>query len=590
MPFVRIDPARPHDFTLEGGEQYVPLGGNIPWLMDPGDRLSQRLRPFYRERFSQLASAGLNWVRIWMVHWSRLNLDWLEEDRAVQPAPGWLSSDVAGNWDAILKAAEANRVYVQMVLQHHGQYSTETNPKWDFNPWNAANEGGFLERPAEFFTSPKARQLTRQKYRYIVARWGYSPAVMAWELFNEVHWVDALRFEFDEKAVAEWHAEMADYLRSVDAHGHLVTTSAESIRSPVYDRMDYLQPHIYAVDMLSNVRYIDPAYHEIGKPAFYGEFGDDHMPLTDEQKASGVSIVPPVWAGLMGPLRIPPQTWFLDRLIETGHLGKLATIATFVEATGLGVRGDLLPFSPAVDGPGEIPLVLRPGFVWMNRPNLAVDVATDGSEPVSLALVPGVLTADPIASLRGFAESVTFRTDFFRPDTVRVTVRLGERSAGGTTVTARVGDRLLARHTWAGPDKPGQVSRKTELEFLVPQGPQTVVLRNVGGPGWFHVDGVHTGFNVPLLAAVGKRADDLVALWIWHRTGIFSMEAVEPATATLELEEVPGGTWTTEWWDTETGIRTSMDPVVHEGGALRIETLPVRSHAAIVLRRSTEPT
>lgn len=83
-----------------------------------------------------------------------------------------------------MERAERHGIYFQLVLQHHGQYTT-TNSNWDENPWNAEN-GGFLNTPEEFLTSERAKELTRRKYRYIMARWSYSPQIMAWELFNEV--------------------------------------------------------------------------------------------------------------------------------------------------------------------------------------------------------------------------------------------------------------------------------------------------------------------------------------------------------------------------------------------------------------------
>ena len=320
--FVSIDPQHPQHFAFDDGRRFVPVGGNIPWLLSPEDSLEKRLIPYYQKRFEQFANAGLNWARIWMAHWSRLNLDWLEEDLVDQPEPGWLVQDVAENWDRIIASAESTGVYIQMVLQHHGQYSTETNPKWAFNPWNGAFPNGFLEKPADFFTSERARQLSKQKYRYIIARWGYSPAVLAWELFNEVHWVDAIRYDFNEAAVANWHSEMADYIRSIDMHNHLITTSTEQIASPIYARMDFVQPHMYPMNMLDNMRHIDPVYDSLSKPVFFGEYGDDHLNLSEEQKQNASAVVPPVWAGLMGTLPLPPQPWFMDDLIEAGRLGR----------------------------------------------------------------------------------------------------------------------------------------------------------------------------------------------------------------------------------------------------------------------------
>ena len=283
-----------------------------------------------------------------MVHWGHMNLDWLNDSNAPQIVPGRIDATVAQNWDALVDMAEANGVYLQIVLQYHGQYSTETNSNWDENPWNARNPDGFLEKPADFFRSEQARRLTKQKYRYIVARWGYSPAVMAWELFNEVHWVDALRFELNETLVADWHREMADYIRSVDVHGHLVTTSMDSIRSPIYDAVDYLQPHLYPINILANVRYVDPIYETLDRPVFVGEFGDDHMGLSEDEKHAAISVVPPMWAGVMGMLHLPPQPWFSDQLIEAGRLGELAALARFLATTEMAQRPDLRPFSPAV--------------------------------------------------------------------------------------------------------------------------------------------------------------------------------------------------------------------------------------------------
>ncbi len=36
------------------------------------------------------------------------------------------------------------------------------------------------------FTDPQARKYQQRIFRYIVARWGYSPNILSWELFNEI--------------------------------------------------------------------------------------------------------------------------------------------------------------------------------------------------------------------------------------------------------------------------------------------------------------------------------------------------------------------------------------------------------------------
>ena len=59
------------------------------------------------------------------------------------------SSTNAEMIDGIFQAAEERGIYIQWVINHHGQYSINTNPVWNDNPYNAKN-GGFLEAPEDF--------------------------------------------------------------------------------------------------------------------------------------------------------------------------------------------------------------------------------------------------------------------------------------------------------------------------------------------------------------------------------------------------------------------------------------------------------
>ena len=213
-----------------------------------------------------------------MAHWDGLNLDWLPTSMGTSPKPGTLSEDVARTWDGLLEAAADNGVYVQLVLQHHGQYTTFNDSNWAENPWNAANPEGFLKSPGDFFTDRNARVMTLLKYRYIIARWGWSPAIVSWELFNEVHWTNAIR-DGHVAEVARWHSDVANYIRLLDIYGHLITTSTENIGSPIYEKMDYYQPHLYAANMLAGARIFTPPYASLAKSSFTARRKDDHQPF-----------------------------------------------------------------------------------------------------------------------------------------------------------------------------------------------------------------------------------------------------------------------------------------------------------------------
>ena len=577
---IGIDRSDPCGFELASGEKFVPLGTNLAWADD------SRLR-CYRKSLKAFSQAGLNWMRVWMVHWSALNLDWLPKDMGKSPSPGTLDLRVAANWDKIISLAEKNGVYLQIVLQHHGQYSSQVNPSWNDNPWNAANPGGFLKTAAEFFTSPEALKLTRMKYRYIVARWGYSPAVMAWELFNEVHWVDALRGETkSEAAVAQWHSAMAASLRSFDHYKHLITTSTENLQSAIYADMDFFQPHQYAANLLAGVRVFDSDPKSLGRPIFYGEVGDDHLAVTAGEKKAGLTIVPPIWASLMGEGRYPAQPWLGRELLETGRLRELGTMAKFVMATGIGRRADFVSFSPVVESSTRIPFVLAGAQMW--KPSLEQDIVVpiDGREPLDFGRIPRIFVSAAEGKVNGYPSRVTFNFGF-RKSTI-LHFQVTETCVAAGAIRVSVDGVPAAEVSWPVRSKNDLDKGPHPLAAIdvpVATGDHAVVVENSGAGGWFDLAQIDLGVDVPILAAIGQRSADRIAVWVWNRTGVFSSKPPSSAVGTLVLEGVTAGQWRVTWWNTLTGVLAEPTVIDHRGGPLRVLTPVVSRHAAVVLER-----
>lgn len=563
---------------FEGSDRtYTPIGANLAWA-------SEGRAAFYERALPQFGAEGLNWTRIWMAHWDGLNLDWLPVDMGASPPAGQLDLRVAAEWDRIVASAENSGVYFQMVLQHHGQVSTLVNPNWPLNPWNAANPRGFLSRPKNFFTSPVAIKATLSKYRYIVARWGYSPAVLAWELFNEVHWVDAIRVAHDEPAVARWHDRMADYLRSVDVYGHLVTTSTEDLGSAIYRKMDYFQPHLYPYSILVGPLNFNVPQEKLDRPIFYGETGDDHAPLNDAQKDSGIAIVPPVWTSLMGRSRYPVQPWLGEKILQSNRLSELGAVARFLAGTGLETQAGLVPFAPRVECEQQVPFVLEASQVWQKRGAPEFELPLDGRMPVQLADVPRVYVGSPKSLAEGLPGRATYHVNFPKETTLRA--RITGVGAGGSAIRISCGGKVVAEKSWKAraSDKPSW-DRPTEIIFHAPAGPQALVVENPGAADWFQLDAIETDIPVPVLAAMGRRADSFMAVWLWHRQGVFALAEPAPAGGTLVLDDVPQGKWTITWWDTLKGTSGASIEVLHQGGPLRVSVPAFARHAAVVLIR-----
>jgi hypothetical protein len=579
---VAIARARPGRFVFPDGQRCIPIGTNLAWAPEGGPA-------WYSQAFEQFGREHLNWMRIWMCSWGGLNLDWREKG-VRSPEVGRLDLAVAARWDKLVDDADRSGVYLQVVLQHHGQYSSEVNPNWDDNPWNAKNPGGFLKSPGDFFVSEKARQLTKQKYRYIVARWGYSPAVLAWELFNEVHWVDAYRLQHHEAAVAAWHDEMAAYLRSIDVYRHLVTTSTDNVASPIYRSMDYYQPHLYTTTMLAAVRRFNLAPEREDRPIFYGEVGNDHMRVTGEQKAAAVEHVPLVWASIMGEGQLPAQIWEGDKLFARERVAELGAVARFLRATKLAERDGLKPFTARVDSSDVMPLAVSGGETWRKRDLVHLAVAMDGRQPAEYGIIPRYLVAEANHRKEGFPDRVQFEVDL--PRASSAVLRIADTGPKGGGVTAIVDGNVVGTHAWKAMPKSkkedgegASADRGADLPLSIAAGKHTIEIRNTGGKDWIDFEKIEFDLSAPILAAAGKRDSNFIALWIWNQRGVFAAQTPKTVSGTLVIDDVPGGQWKVTWWDTETGTEAESTVIDHRGGALRLKAPQIARHAAVVLTR-----
>ena len=198
---------------FDNNEQYIPIGENIAW---------QNTNAFlnYREWLTALSENGGNFFRLWHAHWG-LGIEWENGWNGFQGLRRYKETN-SFYQDWLYDFCAENGLYVMLCLQHHGPVSTQVNPNWNDSPYNTVN-GGPCENTWDFFTDALAKAHTKNRLRYIVARWGYSRNILCWELFNEVDWTDD--FTIYQSAVADWHAEMAQYLKEIDPYQHLVTTS-----------------------------------------------------------------------------------------------------------------------------------------------------------------------------------------------------------------------------------------------------------------------------------------------------------------------------------------------------------------------------
>lgn len=538
-------------FQLDDGRPYWPLGFNIGWYSGP-------IMPAIPDMVHKAADAGVNWTRVWACHWDGKNPWWTMDDP--KPEVGELSPRVLAQWDAIIRACSDRGVRMQMVMFHHGQWTTRVNPNWNENPWNKAN-GGFLERPADFFTDRQAKHLAKIWLRYAVARWGHEPGIMAWELFNEVEWVDAFN---DGRAedVAAWHREMTAYLRDLDPYKRLVTTSSD-VKLPIYDAADYYQPHGYPPSVAAMVFATQAPSGD--RPLFYGEVGPGEF--TGAKPVQQLAVRDGIWSAAIAGHAGAGQYWTWDfvarddlyrdfdrasKLLAEYRLTETPLRRTAVNS-GAGRGGDL---------------VVRPGGGWDTEQEYAFHLPSD---------VPGKMGKfSPYFQGRAHPElrkqPIQFRFHAEQPGEFRV--RLVGAAEGGGALSIAISQSVLnheypAETSWAE----GQ-----EVRASFAPGDVEVTLDNQG-PDWVRIDSITVtgiGERVTAVAGVG---DDRVLMRLQR-----GAQSAAPIQIAPELD-IPDGAYEGVLADLDSAAQPRVRVQVKRGKMSPL-TLRYRDAVLILRRRS----
>ena len=303
-------------FKLNTGEDFFPIGANRCWG-EPG-----ALEPYLQD-MKALSEAGGNCLRIWLAPW------WLP----IEKGPGAYDTSAAARLDRIVQQAETINLRLIICIEQHGNLQGERSEiaLWKSNPYNAVN-GGPCATPADFFTNPEALRLFRNRLRYLVARWGYSSSVMAWELFNEVEFADYGwgGFEARREQVTAWHREMARYLRERDPWHHLVATSSDiELQRRLLDEeaLDMIQIHLYdRQDVAARLAEKCAELARVaGAPLLVGEFGQSR------EYAGPALVTEGVVAAALAGTGAGALPWLQDVAAPSSAYARLGAARLFLE-------------------------------------------------------------------------------------------------------------------------------------------------------------------------------------------------------------------------------------------------------------------
>jgi len=530
--FIRVDPSNPRRFSTGNGKRFFPRGEDVAW--DTGSYYVTNI-------FGKMGAAHENWARVWMDHWDGKNLDWPASGPTLPT--GQLNLTVAQKWDGIVAAADQAGIHFQMTLQHHGQYSTTTDSNWGQNPYNTNNTvgstNGFLTDPVQFFTNTTAKALTKRKLRYAVARWGYSPSIMAWELFNEVQFTDAAQTG-QWGLVQSWHNEMALFLRSQDPYQHLITTSSD-LTQPIWDQCDYYTHHDYPNDVIAGLRDApDITASQPVKPDFGAECGTNGVPQ--------LGVNAPLWAGLMNGQSGNEEPWYWDSMDGENDYAYFRATSDFITLSGLGDQNVLNKSIPVVTGGANGPLAFAPSGGWATASQNTFTVGT--SAPDGIGSAPSYLQGFYHNSMT--PNGYTFDVNYPQAGTFSVQILTIASSGAGLEI-------LLDGTVQTNISFPATASDTTTnftASVAVPAGTHFIQITNPG-LDWVNLGNLTLDPYVPTLAAYAVGNSSFSASWVWNRTNVFNPSASNSVAGTVQVAGLNAGTYAGTWWDTFAGVALS---------------------------------
>ena len=323
---------------FDSGKPFRGLGEDIAWESRASDdskffkALHEKSKYNYEYMLRSLAIHGGNFFRTWIAPFN-LPVDWKKgyNSNRYTPSDKYFNPSAIVKMDRLVYLCDSLHLFMMLTL---GEGAADIKA------------GGFSPTAADFFVNPKSKERYKNRLRYFIARWGYSPSIAAWELFNEV---DNVQFKNKDKpisadSIVQWHDEMSTYIKQTDPYGHLVTTSISHRDLKGLNSLpgiDINQKHIYKNTAI--IPHTIEIYEKnFGKPYVIGEYGyewdwsknfDDFADGMDSDFKRGL------WYGLFSPTPILPMSWwweYFDNRKTDAYILKVRSVSDQMLAAGKG--------------------------------------------------------------------------------------------------------------------------------------------------------------------------------------------------------------------------------------------------------------
>lgn len=593
--YVRVNAGKQYFETGDG--QALPLiGANVCWHGSRGTY-------DYDDWFAAMQTAGENYARLWMCPWAF----GLETD-----ATSLNRYHLGRAWqlDYVLQLAEQRGIYLELCLDYHGMFAVEPdywggNNYWPKNPYNVTNSGPCAVQNA-FFTNATAQAIYQKRLRYLVARYGYSPNLLAWQFFNEI---DNVYSVLNATNVAAWHATMGNWMQTNDPFKHLLTTSFTSAEPHPemwsLPQMDYVCLHSYGAARPANAfnTTVQDLRQKYGKPVLIDEYGTSWQGWNKAADPYLRGVRQGVWGGALSGSVGTSMSWWWENLHSENVYPTFTALGRILNRTGWG-RGDWtnLTFSasltpPAAVGdlltngsPFTVTLPLSSGWGAMLPGQLAVPNA--GASSYSASTLNSFVHGTSHADLK-----IPFRLHAWFTNNARLVMHLNSVS-WNSSLTVRVDGSQLYRTNLPNLDGGYSVNNEYNLDLAVnlPAGRRLVEIVNLGAD-WFYLDWVrleqvlpaaYTNDWQPPCEAIGIRGPREALLYVVAPGTAFPGSATNAVLPLQQGQAVTITNWSAseffaEWYDPATASRVGESRATATNGALTFPLPDFDSDLAAIL-------
>ena len=251
LKWIKVCAQAPY-FEDEDGHSWTPIGQNdaLTWPELQGIFLRKNIKEA-EEYLAYLSANGVTCLRIMLEYCQT-------ENRYLERPAGNFQRNMVQFWDDLFMLCEKYKL--RLLLTPFDTFWMAR--RWNFHPYNVKN-GGPCKSKWQWLSSDETRSAIKNRFSFVIRRWGGSGVIFGWDLWNELH---PRHNQKRIEGLSDFITDVGTYVKNLELElfgkRHLQTVSVFAPDLHHYDMHDIVFKHP-ALDFASTHLYKKP---EIDSP------------------------------------------------------------------------------------------------------------------------------------------------------------------------------------------------------------------------------------------------------------------------------------------------------------------------------------